>query len=554
MVAIAATLFVAGPAAAFGDCRTPGYLQRFDARLPESLPVDCTQILLVDIEAGSLRVPMRLIRYQAAPALNDETAMRYVRLLAAKTGAAMHLLGDLDLARVSILLTDMPSTLVSADATHPAYAAATGWLADDECTIAFYKQDTATSEEYFLITLAHEIFHCVQGKTWHRKTSLYPVGAWWVEGSAVYFSHLVVPDTNQLDFLSAAFDATSPRKALVDMDYDAEVFFLWLHQTAGPHTGVKRLIDALPDSGGRDAQISALQGALPLDRFGEFAENYLDSEIRQPGGRLVPTSVRVPTTSRISGPRTKSSEVEPYVIGREILVFEEGKSYDLETSLSDGGRVRFQEGGGGAWADPPSRISACDEDQHYLVAVVATGGPATATFNVTDAEEVDRRACCLIGSWKPTAESAAGFAAASNAVAGQMGASTTCNYAGGDWTLTFGAGTGAFEFNGFVNRCVARMGAGEMVSTITSSGAHDFQYTIVDRGVGNWTTTSMGINRHLNMSIGGRTAVDRTTPDSGAPGRGGGFVFTCSDTDLTIKGLYPITSYETTHKRIGPTP
>jgi hypothetical protein len=554
VLAIVFSFLGAEPALAFGDCRTPGYLPRFDARLPAALPVDCTLILRVDIETGRLRVPMRLIRYQEAPALGDDAAMRYLRLLAAKTGAAMHLLGDLDLAQVSILLTDAPPPTVSADGSNPAHGWAPGWRADDECTIAFFKQAGPVSEEYFLISVAHEIFHCVQGKTWREKTGLHPVGEWWIEGSAVYFSHLVVPDTAQLDFLAAAFDASSPRTALVDMDYDASVFFLWLHGRAGPHTGVYRLIEAMPDSGGREAQISALRGVLTLDRFAEFAEDYLDAEIRQPGGRAVPSSVRVSPTTTFSGPRAKSSAVEPYVIGREMFVFREGKSYDLETAVSESGRVRFQEGAGGDWRAPPAEISACDSDKHYVVAFVATDAPATAEFQVTDAEALDRRACCLIGDWRPTTDSLSGFAQAANEIGGPeigaRGGSFACAYAGGGWTLSFRPdGGGAVQWEDFANRCVATgPGPGSIVQTSITSGDHEFEWSIADVGAGRWAGAGNSVVWRIIIEIGPQT-IDRSYPDAGPSTPSGGFAYQCSATDLTIRGIYGLNQYEATHTR-----
>lgn len=557
--AIVFFLLGAGPASAFGDCRTPGYLQRFDARLPDTLPVDCALILRVDIETARLRVPMRLIRYQEAPALGVDDAMRHLRLLAAKTGAAMHLLGDLDLAQVSILLTDAPPPTTSADGTSAAHGWASGWRADDECTIAFFKQAGAISEEYFLISVAHEIFHCVQGKTWREKTGLYPTGAWWIEGSAVYFSHLVVPDTEQLDFLAAAFDASSPRTALVDMNYDASVFFLWLHERVGPRTGVYRLLQAMPDSGGREAQFSALRGVLALDRFTEFAQDYLDAEIRQPGGRRVPSSVRVSPTTTFAGPRSKSSTVDPYVIGREMFVFREGKSYDLQTVVSESGRVRFQEGAGGDWREPPAEINACDEDKHYVVAFVATDAPATAEFQVTDAEALDRRACCLIGDWTPTAASLSGFARAGNEIGGPAigarGGSFSCAYAGGGWLLSFRPdGGGAVQWDNFTNRCVATgPGPGSMVQTSITSGDHEFEWSVADVGAGRWTGAGNSVVWRTIIEIGPQR-IDRSYPDSGPSTPQGGFAFQCTATDLTIRGIYGLNQYETTHTRVGPPP
>ena len=553
-----ALLAPGGPALAFGSCTTPGYLQRFDGRLPESLPSECREVLRVNIETARLRVPMRLITYQATPTLDEAPAMTHLRTLAAKTGAAMHLLGDLDLAQVTILLTDATAPGVAADGRSGMHAWASGWRADDECTIAFFKQPGAITEEYFLISLSHEIFHCVQGKTWREKTGLYPVGTWWIEGTAAYFSHLVVPDTEQLDFLAAAFDASSPTTALVDMAYDASIFFLWFDEKQGGPAGVKRFIDAMPASGGREAQIGALRGLMPLDRFAAFAEDYLDAEIRQPGGRRVPTVARVSPTTTFTGPNSKSSRVEPYVVGRETLLFRQGKSYDLKTTVSDGARVRFQESAGGEWRDPPSEIAACKEDKSYLVAFVTTGDAATAQFAVTDAEALDRRACCLIGEWKPTADAVQGYVRSAQTIGGPAiagaGGSLSCAYTGGDWTLWFAAdGKGGVRWNDFTNRCVTSGPGGSMVNTTTRFGSHEFDWTIVDDRGGRWTATKHDVAWRHVMEL-GPMRQERILPEDGPATMTGGFAFQCTDTTLDIKGVVGLGHYEYDHTRVGAAP
>jgi hypothetical protein len=546
------------PAFAFGSCRTPGYLQRFDARLPSPFPAECRELLRVNIETGRLRVPMRLIAYQATPTLEEAPAMAYLRQLAAKTGAAMDVLGDLDLARVTILLTDMPPATLSADGSSAAYALATGWNAADECTIAFYKQARPVSEEEFLIGVAHEIFHCVQGKTWRAKTALYPTGAWWVEGSAVYFSHLVVPDTAMLDFLASAFDASSPTRSIADMNYDASIFFLWLHEKVGPLTGVRRLIDAMPDYGGRPEQLAALSASVPLDRFQDFAQDYLDAKIKQPGGRRVPTSVRVTQTTTFAGPRTRSTFVDPFVVGREMLIFREGKSYDLKTVRGGDGRVRFQEGAGGAWSDPPMQVHACDEDKTFMVALVSTEARMDVDFIVAEAEELDRRACCLIGEWQPTADSLGAFVRETMEYGapqiGAAGGTLACDFVGGDWTLWFGAdGKAGVRWNNLQNRCVTSHPEGQMVQTMTRIGAHDFDWSLEDQRGGYWRTTASDVAWRYVMEL-GALRQERIMPEDIPVGTAGGFVFQCTADTLNIKGLLGLSANEVDHNRFGGPP
>lgn len=546
----------ATPAHAFGSCRTGGYLRSFDERLPATLAAECRELLRVDVVTRRLRVPMRLIAYGATPSFDEGTLIAQVRQLAAKTGAAMDLLGDLDLSRVTILLTDMPSPDVGAASMTHAWTE--GVQDRGECKVTLFKLPRTVSDEEFLITVSHEIFHCVQAKTWTSKYQLYPIGSWWIEGSAEYFAHLVAPNTSLMDPRARDFDAASPDTALIDMEYEASIFFLWLHQTAGPRAGVKRLIDAMASTGGRTEQASALRAALPLDRFVAFAQDYLDGQIRQPGGRRVPSSVRFPTTTVFTGPRTKSSSVQPFVIGREMFVFRAGKSYDLKTLVSDGGRVRFQDLGSSSWGDPPTRVNACSEDQIFAIAFVSTDARATADFKVTGADALDRRACCLIGDWQPTAGSLnsfsrAGMSGGAGAVAG-MGGAMTCSYASGDWLLSFGAnGRGSVVWNNFKNVCTISAEGQSMRHTNIKNGGTAFEWSVVDNRAGKWTWTDHDARWRNIMQIGPQV-MERDLQEAPPSARSSGFAYQCTATTLSIEGIPGLNQYAKEHNRFGAPP
>jgi hypothetical protein len=557
IIALVAVAFVgwSSPAFAFGSCRTEGYLPRFDARLASSLPTECREIVRTNIVTRSRRVPIRMIHFGATPGIADADTVAHFRALSGALGPALDRLGDVDLAQTTILLTALEPATATASGDR-AYAFAAGWEADDECTVVFYKPEALISRDYFMTSLAHEIFHCVQGKTWPLKTKGYPENAWWIEGSAVYFSSLVAPDTTLLDGFAARFDETSPTTALIDMRYDASVFFWWLHQRVGPLTGVWRFIEAMADERGRDAQLAAVRAAAPIDRYTEFAQDYLDARIRMPNGRAIPSNVRVPTTTAFTGPRSKSSSVEPYVLGREYLLFREGKSYDLKTVV-DSGRSRFKEEGGGDWGDPPTQVNACEEDKQFLVALLTTGESAIASFIVTDAEELDRRACCLIGEWQPTAEALQGWVSEAHEIGGPAvagaGGSLSCSYGGGDWIISFGGdGKGSVRWNDLVNSCVTSGPGGSMVQTMTRFGAYKFNWALIDDRGGSWTVTDSDVAWRYVMEIG--PMRQERIMDEGWPSVSGGFAYQCTDETLNIKGMIGLSHREYDHNRFGGPP
>ncbi|MFN3960441.1 MAG: hypothetical protein ACK4NP_11065 [Parvularculaceae bacterium] len=549
----AAVAVLATPAAAFGDCSNPDYRGRFDDRY-RLLALHCDEVFRTDITTRTLRVPIRILRLRGSTTLSNETATNYLRQLAAKASAALDLLGDVDLARTSILISPLEPPFASADG-HRALAGAVGWRAPDECAIIFYKPSGEIDIEYFLLSIAHELFHCVQGKTWPDKAAIYPNGRWWIEGSAVYFSHLVVPDTEQLDFFARGFDELSPETPLIDLSYESVVFFLWLHQKVGPLTGVRRLIDAMPATAGREAQVAALAGAVSLDRWTSFAEDYLDSKIRQPAGRAVPTTPRTSPETVFTGPRTKTTTTRPFLLRRETLTFREGKTYDLKTTASEGGRARMKPFDAD-WTDPPTEILACDEDQSFITLFLATESDATVTYAVTNTEELERLACCLVGDWKPTAASLRGFARAGLAggagAIGAAGGSLSWTYRTGDWTLRFAPdGTGGVFWKNYANEGVVSGPGGSMHETMVTNGDHRFEWRISDRGIGQWRVTDHDVRHHITLRAGPVTISDQIYADPGPSVDSGGFAYQCTDTSLSVTGIYGLNQYQGEHLRAG---
>jgi hypothetical protein len=299
-----------------------------------------------------------------------------------------------------------------------------------------------------------------------------------------------------------------------------------------------------------------VRAAAPIDRYTEFAQDYLDARIRMPNGRAIPSNVRVPTTTAFTGPRSKSSSVEPYVLGREYLLFREGKSYDLKTVV-DSGRSRFKEEGGGDWGDPPTQVNACEEDKQFLVALLTTGESAIASFIVTDAEELDRRACCLIGEWQPTAEALQGWVSEAHEIGGPAvagaGGSLSCSYGGGDWIISFGGdGKGSVRWNDLVNSCVTSGPGGSMVQTMTRFGAYKFNWALIDDRGGSWTVTDSDVAWRYVMEIG--PMRQERIMDEGWPSVSGGFAYQCTDETLNIKGMIGLSHREYDHNRFGGPP
>jgi subtilisin family serine protease len=228
-------------------------------------------------------------------------------------------------------------------------------------------------------------------------------------------------------------------------------------------------------------------------------------------------------------------------------VFREGRTYALTASGANGVASRFSESEG-EWTEPPERVMACDEDKSYVVVTSSAEGAANQRFDVNDVEELDQRACCLVGAWKPTEEALFETARMQNQIAATIpvpDASVSCNYTGGDWSVSFTAGgDGALEWNEFANECVAALPRGQRTTSGVWNGALDFSWAILDERdpsrpelIGaNATYTDNTATNTVTTKVGPMSTRPRIIPLS-APSDGN-FAYQCSETELTLYGFY----------------
>lgn len=525
----------ANEAQAFGSCTDTGYLSGFDSRLGRT---SCRVIHIGEIRwrGGDAKIRV-IVAGGPTPALNAEERNFIARVdaLAERVGDAMDAFGGLELDDTSILLSNL---------TLGSFHAGTYVGGGDECKIAFYKTPDEVSLNKFLFTYAHEIFHCIQEATW---PALYAMPGnednWWMEGTAEYFAHVANPNSSEGDAFINQFDADSPSDSLVGMDYGAVVFFLWLGNDREPR-GVRAFIDGMARTGGRAAQLAALRARMPLERWIEFGQKYLDGRIRQPGGRTLPSLVDRGETVIFQRPARHQSETSEYVLTRETFVFKKGRTYRLSITGASGAlRSKFGLAPGN-WADPPTRVLACDADKRYTVLTTSVQGETSShTFVMEDSEVVNERACCLIGDWVPTDASKRSEASLMQGMGGPAiaarGANFTCAYHGGDWVLSFAPdSTGAVTWNGFSSQCVTRAPVGSMTQTISRHGATRFTWQIREPGAGMANYTGNTVNWRYVMAIGPKN-ISHGGPDSGPRGPNG-FAYQCSDNNLTIHGIYGV--------------
>jgi hypothetical protein len=182
----------------------------------------------------------------------------------------------------------------------------------------------------------------------------------------------------------------------------------------------------------------------------------------------------------------------------------------------------------------------------------------TYRIDVEESERIDERACCLVGSWKPTEaamRSEPDMALANTqSVLASHGVEMQCGVNGGGWTLEFSPnGTGSVKWRGFSYRCVARESGGALANTFIRNGHTGFNWTILDRGVGRADYTENTLAWTHEMQFGPRLTT-RVLPDAGASTPANDFSFTCTDTSLKIQGVYGLNHEQGEYTRIGPPP
>ena len=535
----------ADQALAFGSCRDAGYIAGFDRRLA---PTTCRTVHATAITWRGGSAPLRVIVPSSELPSADESVFRgYVDELVRRVGPAMNEMGDLELGEVSILLSNLNFRGYHAVTRTPA----------GECQVTFFKVDDDVSVDQFLFTMSHEIFHCIQDKTWPALHNNGPA-LWWVEGTAEYFAHLSNPRSGEADAFLFDFDSESPEVPLHQMQYPAQVFFLWYGQTQGA-SAVGRFIGGMASGADPEAQLAAMRTRIPMDTWMAFGQDYIDGRIRQPGGRELPGGVDQGRTTVIDGPVSVEFLTSAYVLTRQQLLFKRGRTYRLALQEGSGEfRSRFNQSVG-EWIDPPERVLACDEDKvHVALSLAIEGENVTYSIQVEESERIDERACCLVGRWQPTdaamrsePDMALGTA---QAILASHGVDMQCGVGGGGWTLGFTEdGTGSVDWRGFTWSCVAREGGNALANTFIRNGRTGFTWTVVDRGAGRAEYTENSLAWTHEAQFGPRLFT-RVLPDAGPSTSGNGFSFTCTDNSLSVQGIYGLNHQQGEYTRIGAPP
>lgn len=387
--------------AELGSCSDPAYLQRFDERLSG---YDCVASTSRSVATPEGRRRVRVLHHRGA-ALEASMLAEVDRGLAAAI-AALGRIGRFALYDTSILLAHD----VAAPDGIAAYAQGVGrdGTARAECQVVYYLDGALPGETAGVI--AHELFHCVQAATFspgqNKSYREHGGGAWWTEGSAVWFSSLALPDPLNYQELAFEFADLVQVKPLYRHDYPAFVFFLWLAQVDGVG-GVLPFLAGMPQGTSDAAQRLGLQDALGEERWLAFAQALADGEVRRPHGPPVRITLALRHDWAWNRDRTDTLQLQPFTIVAAVSRIDCGQ-WEPGVSPASGYASR-RRGERGRWGMLPERIEL-DHPSAYLHIAANTGDAERAQhFGVRQLAGCSRCAsgtstdACVVGTWRQSA-------------------------------------------------------------------------------------------------------------------------------------------------------
>jgi Predicted Zn-dependent protease (DUF2268) len=420
-----------------------------------------------------------------------------------------------------------------------------GFLTTDQpCVVAVFTLSAQLSIERFQQILAHELFHCFQ--YWNLDPQMhanYAAREWWVEGTAEYFSNVAYPTVNEEWDRIPEFDQLSSKTPLTKLSYENTVFFQFLANRIS-NEGIIAFLATLPTAGGTAEQEKALRRYPGFaDLFQDFAQSYLDKQIADTSGAMLPVNPTIkPFEPTIVGSIKLQLLAAPFTIARFAPVFDPGDAFTITTKRSDepgrnGARV-FETTGN--WSATLPETIGCSDPHTYLLAItVLEAAPEDSSTIVYDIAAADAKCqqtdACLIGSWEVTdfeAYLVAAYSATNSAIDVRYdGQSGSLNYNFGSHDVTVLAQDFEIDLGASIagsNAEIAIILDGETTTTYRTDAP----------GSGSADSVPSGIKVTLQVVLDGDVVYDDEAP-AFLQLIGGSFGYACDGDTLQLSVLGP---------------
>lgn len=273
-----------------------------------------------------------------------------------------------------------------------------------ECLVTLFLLGDYNTTGEIQYTTAHELFHCVQKATLSPEQNATATGggAWWAEGSAVWFSTAAIGMQERWNVPGVFEAAVRAERPLYDLTYEMGVFFYWLHQTRGIEA-IMPFLSGMAPRNGDAAQRAAMRDQLSDEGWLDFAQDYEAGEIVAPDGAPVPLSGIDGETWAISATSTQRRTPAPFVLTMGWADFRCGRWENDATDINDAVREELSR----EWGEWPSEVDARERGAvRYRMVALNTGDEdarqqldsrRTASCTSCLSETVIDR--CLVGTW-----------------------------------------------------------------------------------------------------------------------------------------------------------
>jgi hypothetical protein len=260
--------------------------------------------------------------------------------------------------------------------------------------------DAIVDESELDFSIAHEWFHTIQHGTYpdadHTCRS-----AWWREGAADWFGHLVI-STDTRAAAIRAFLGDVGRRSLLDFSYEAAVFHFWAANKFGD-----RWVFELGRRSDRELSSAASVSTLvSADDWRDWAESIADGRIVYPDGRPLPGFPVKSIIRNVAGDGSFTVTGPPLSVQLVTPSFREDGTYQIDYAPAGG---LLSVGDDVPLLRPWARIAPggeqrtveanCGRPSAQLAAIAVGGARLAATVRHTSS---GGGACdaCYYGTWE----------------------------------------------------------------------------------------------------------------------------------------------------------
>lgn len=245
------------------------------------LPFPCTPIIINEVVADS-----KLNVYEVDDAIPKDPYVRYVQAVVHTVMPEFRtFLGKrpmrLDFYVMSKVLND--------DAWAITYSPRAGLC---EVQIQIFEDvhtGASMSENDFKMTVAHELYHCVQRSLRPRAGETPSFAKWWREGTAEYFSNHYYPPIQDHSLSHLPFyDPGLPLQRAANDGDTAGLFFQFLENTGWTTNEIHDWMTDQTFSRGPIREMIRISHDMSLtEKFPEFATKLIDNELKYSNGRTI---------------------------------------------------------------------------------------------------------------------------------------------------------------------------------------------------------------------------------------------------------------------------